>query len=248
MIMEDKRTEAEKCNAWLRKMPAFILCVFYCGGDGCYDDYVYEDFKRRVKEDYAPLVSKYLKSLEYNDTKQRKKTILSIISYFDEMFFVDNDYPTNYQHAIVNCCSRGFFKYCRIKIKYEDPRLFWFRKLIKEDISEVEICRMLLTCQELEEYEIGISLGHEYVKDENNYYRSELDKSLVNKHIEVLQEKIRLREEEISRKEQEDLDKELSGMDYRDYQDELKEESWFAMTEGMYGDYEGDIDMDKLGY
>ena len=37
-------------------------------------------------------------------------------------------------------------------------------------------------------------------------------------------------------------------MDYRDYQDELKEESWFAMTEGMYGDYEGDIDMDKLGY
>ena len=244
--MEDKRTEAEKCNGWLKKVSAFIYCVFYCGGEGYYDDYVYEDCKRRVKEDYAPLVSKCLKSLESSDKEQRKKAILSIINYFDVLYFKDSDYPTNYKFAI-DQCRKGYFKSPN-NINIEDPRLFWFRKLVKEEISGVEICRMLLTCQELEEYEIGISLGHEYVKDENNYYRSELDKSLVNKHIEVLQEKIRLREEEISRKEQEDLDKELSGMDYRDYQDELKEESWFAMTEGMYGDYEGDIDMDKLGY
>ena len=37
-------------------------------------------------------------------------------------------------------------------------------------------------------------------------------------------------------------------MDYREYRKELEEESWDAMTGGMYGDYDGDIDMDKLGY
>lgn len=31
--MEDKRTEAEKCNGWLRKMGAFVYCVFECNGD-----------------------------------------------------------------------------------------------------------------------------------------------------------------------------------------------------------------------
>ena len=243
MIMEDKRTEAEKCNGWLRKMSAFNFCVFYCCGEGGYDEDVYEDFKRRVKEDYSPWISKYLKSLESNDTKQRKKTILSIISYFDKKFFVDSDYPTNYQYAISNCCIRGFFKYCRIKIKYEDPRLFWFRKLIKEDISEVEICRMLLTCQELEEYEIGISLGQEYVEYMKDRL-SDLSMSLVNKHIGVLQEELNYRNKRGALADMDSMD----ITDYRDYIRELEEESWEAMTGGMYGDYDGDIDMDKLGY
>ena len=233
--MEDKRTEAEKCNRWLRGMYYLVLWSF-SGGYGRYgDDKDYEDFERDesrkyVKEKFETLVSKYLKMLESNDEEQRIFTIQRIIYQFEQAVGRLFDYDEIRERGI------------------KDPRIFWFRRLVKEDISVVEICRILLTCQELEDYEVGVTLGQEYVKDENNYYRSELDKSLVNKHIEVLREKIRLREEEISRKEQEELDKELSGMDYRDYQDELREESWFAMTEGMYGDYEGDIDMDKLGY
>ena len=235
MIMEDKRTEAEKCNRWLRGMYYLVLWS-NSGGYGRYgDDKDYEDFERDesrkyVKEKFETLVSKYLKMLESNDEEQRIFTIQSIIYHFKQDVGRLFDYDEIRERGI------------------KDPRIFWFRRLVKEDISVVEICRILLTCQEIEDYEVGVTLGQEYVKDENNYYHSELDKSLVNKHIEVLQEKIRLREEEISRKEQEELDKELSGMDYRDYQDELREESWFAMTEGMYGDYEGDIDMDKLGY
>lgn len=233
--MDDKRTEAEKCNRWLRGMYYLVLWSI-SGGYGRYgDDKDYEDFerdesKKYVKEKFETLVSKYLKMLESNDEEQRIFTIQSIIYHFKQDVGRLFDYDEIRKRGI------------------NDPRIFWYRRLVKEDISVVEICRILLTCQELEDYEVGVTLGQEYVKDENNYYRSEQDKSLVNKHIEVLQEKIRLREEEISRKEQEELDKELSGMDYRDYQDELREESWFAMTEGMYGDYEGDIDMDKLGY
>jgi hypothetical protein len=155
---------------------------------------------------------------------------------------VDSDYPTNYQYAISNCCIRGFFKYCRIKIKYEDPRLFWFRKLIKEDISEVEICRMLLTCQELEEYEIGISLGQEYVEYMKDRL-SDLSMSLVNKHIGVLQEELNYRNKRGALADMDSMD----ITDYRDYIRELEEESWEAMTGDMYGDYDGDIDMDKLG-
>ena len=235
MIMNDKRTEAEKCHRWLRGMYYLALWSF-SGGYGRYgDEKNYEDFERDesrkyVKEKFETLVSKYLKILESNDGEQRIFTIQSIIYQFKQDVGRLFDYDEIRERGI------------------KDPRIFWYRRLVKEDISVVEICRILLTCQELEDYEVGVTLGQEYIKDENNFYRSELDKSLVNKHIEVLQEKIRLREEEISRKEQEELDKELSGMDYRDYQDELREESWFAMTEGMYGDYEGDIDMDKLGY
>ena len=233
--MKDKRTEVEKCNGWLRGMYYLVLWSI-SGGYGRYgDDKDYEDFERDesrkyVKEKFETLVSKYLKMLKSNDKEQRIFTIQSIIYHFKQDVGRLFDYDEIRERGI------------------KDPRFFWFRRLVKEDISVVEICRILLTCQELEDYEVGVTLGQEYVKDENNYYRSELDKSLVNKHIEVLQEKIRLREDEISRKEQEELDKELSGKDYRDYQDELREESWFAMTEGMYGDYEGDIDMDKLGY
>ena len=235
MIVEDKRTEAEKCNGWLRGM-YYLALWSISGGYGRYgDDKDYEDFERDesrkyVKEKFETLVSKYLKMLESNDGEQRIFTIQSIIYQFEQAVGRLFDYDEIRERGI------------------KDPRIFWYRRLVKEDISVVEICRILLTCQELEDYEVGVTLGQEYVKDENNYYRSELDKSLVNKHIEVLQEKIRLREEEISRKEQEELDKELSGMDYRDSRDELREESWFAMTEGMNGDYEGDIDMDKLGY
>lgn len=122
--------------------------------------------------------------------------------------------------------------------------MFWFRKLVKEDISEVEICRMLLTCQELGEYKIGISLGQEYVENVEKYHRSELLKSLVNKHIEILKEELHL-------SELHDFSADMDCMDitdYRDYRKELAEESWEAMTGGMYGDYDGDIDMDKLGY
>lgn len=233
--MDYNRTEAEKCNGWLRGM-YYLALWSISGGYGRYgDDKDYEDFERDesrkyVKEKYETLVSKYLKMLESNDGEQRIFTIQSIIYHFKQDVGRLFDYDEIRERGI------------------KDPRIFWFRRLVKEDISVVEICRILLTCQELEDYEVGVTLGQEYVKDENNYYRSELDKSLVNKHIEVLQEKIRLREEEISRKEHEELDKELSGMDYRDSRDELREESWFAMTEGMYGDYEGDIDMDKLGY
>lgn len=83
--MEDKRTEEEKCNGWLRKMGAFILYIY---GDGAeyYEDYEYEDSMKYVKDNYAPLVSQYLKSLESNDIEQKKDTILSIIHYFDEFF------------------------------------------------------------------------------------------------------------------------------------------------------------------
>ena len=233
--MDYNRTEAEKCNGWLRGM-YYLALWSISGGYGRYgDDKDYEDFERDesrkyVKEKYETLVSKYLKMLESNDEEQRIFTIQSIIYQFEQAVGRLFDYDEIRERGI------------------KDPRIFWFRRLVKEDISVVEICRILLTCQELEDYEVGVTLGQEYVKDENNYYRSELDKSLVNKHIEVLQEKIRLREEEISRKDQEELDKELSGMDYRDSRDELREESWIAMTEGMNGDYEGDIDMDKLGY
>ena len=233
--MDYNRTEAEKCNGWLRGMYYLALWSISGGYRRYGDDKDYEDFERDesrkyVKEKYETLVSKYLKMLESNDGEQRIFTIQCIIYHFKQDVGRLFDYDEIRERGI------------------KDPRIFWFRRLVKEDISVVEICRILLTCQELEDYEVGVTLGQEYVKDENNYYRSELDKSLVNKHIEVLQEKIRLREEEISRKEQEELDKELSGMDYRDSRDELREESWFAMTEGMNGDYEGDIDMDKLGY
>lgn len=240
--MEDKRIEAEKCNRWLRKMGAFVYCVFYCGGEGYYDDDIYDYHRIRVKEEFSLLVSKYLKSLESSDKEQRKETILSIINYFDVLYFKDSDYPTNYQYAIGQC-RKGYFKSPN-NIKIEDPRLFWFRKLVKEDISVVEICRMLLTCQELGEFEIGISLGQEYVEYMEKRLHSELSMSLVNKHIEVLQEELNLRNERDALADMDSMD----ITDYRDYIRELEEESWDAMTDGMYGDYDGDIDMDKLGY
>lgn len=40
----------------------------------------------------------------------------------------------------------------------------------------------------------------------------------------------------------------MSISDYRDSLRELEEDSWEAMTGGMYGDYDGDVDMEKLGY
>ena len=243
--MEDKRTEAEKCNGWLKKVSAFIYCVFYCGGEGYYDVCVYEDCMRRVKEDYAPLVSKYVESLESRDKEQRKEAILSIIYYFDVLFFKDSDYPTNYKFAIGQC-RKGYFKSPN-NINIEDPRLFWFRKLVKEDISGVEICRMLLTCQELEEYEIGISLGQEYVRNNKKCLSAELSISLVNKHIEVLQKELRDRIEYEDREDLENMNS-MSISDYRDYLRELEEDSREAMTGGLYDDYDGDIDMDKLGF
>ena len=183
--MEDKRTEAEKCNGWLRKMSVFVYCVFDCEGDHPNDHEIVDYYKDYVKEHYAPLVSKYLKSLESNDTEQRKETILDIISHFDMNFLEESDYPWDYKSVIKKRRKDYCNMRCRYKlIKIEDPRMFWFRKLIKEDISEVEICRMLLTCQELEEYEIGISLGQEYVEYMKDRL-SDLSMSLVNKHIGV---------------------------------------------------------------
>ena len=239
--MEDKRTETEKCNGWLRKMAAYNLCI-YCKGEGYYEDYEFDECKKYVKEKYSPLVSKYLKSLESNDAVQRKDTILSIINYFDAKFFEDKDYPANYQF-VIRQCEKGFF-ISPNKIRPEDPRIFWFRKLVKEDISGVEICRILLTCQELEEFEMGISLGQEFIENGEKYIHSDSAESLVNKHIEILQEKLQLR------KRYEDL-ADIDCMDitdYRDYRKELEEEYWEAMTGGMYDDFDGDIDMDKLGY
>ena len=40
----------------------------------------------------------------------------------------------------------------------------------------------------------------------------------------------------------------MSISDYRDYLRELEEDSREAMTGGLYDDYDGDIDMDKLGF
>lgn len=244
--MEDNRTEAEKCNRWLRIIGTIYYCVYDCGGTS--PDYdVIEYYKNHIKEQLSPLVSKYLKSLESNDTNQRKKTILNIINQFDMEFCDGSDYPWDYKYVTEKNRKDNCFFYCRYKLfGIEDPRMFWFRKLIKEDISEVEICRMLLTCQELGEYEIGISLGQEYVENKGNNH-SELLISLVNKHIEVLQEELRARKEYEDREYMEDINS-MSISDYRDYRRELEEESWDAMTGGMYGDYEGDIDMDNLGY
>lgn len=234
--MEDKRTEEEKCNGWLRKVGALYYCIHYCDGKWERDDEVCNVYIGKVKEKYDPLVSKYLKSIEAKNQEQKKESILSIINYLD--FYMDKDYPWNYQFMISQ------FKKGYNKIRLEDPRMFWFRKLVKEDISGVEICRMLLTCLELKEYEIGISLGQEYVENAGKYYRSELSKSLVNKHIEVLQEELHLSELHDNSADMDYMD----ITDYRDYRKELEEESWETMTGGMYGDYDGDIDMDKFGY
>ena len=89
MIMEDKRTEAEKCNRWLRGMYYLVLWS-NSGGYGRYgDDKDYEDFERDesrkyVKEKFETLVSKYLKMLESNDEEQRIFTIQSIIYHFNQ--------------------------------------------------------------------------------------------------------------------------------------------------------------------
>ena len=238
--MEDKRTETEKCNGWLRKMAAFILYIYEYGA-GYYEDYEWELSKKYVKENYAPLVTKYLKSLESN-VEQRMDTILSIIHYFDTKFFEDKDYLNNYLN-VRSQCEKGYFTK-PYKISLEDPRIFWFRKLVKEDISGVEIGRMLLTCQELGEYNIGISLGQQFVEYMEKYRPSELAIPLVNKHIEILQEELRLRKR---LDDSEDMDC-MDITDYRDYRKELEEEYWEAMTGGMYDDSDGDIDMDKLGY
>jgi hypothetical protein len=236
--MEDKRTEIERCNRWLRKSGALYYCIYYCDSKWQRDDEICNDYIGKVKEKYGPLVSKYLKSFETNDQKQRKELILSIINCLDADFFMDIDYPMNYQFMIRQY-EKGYNK-----IRLEDPRIFWFRKLVKEDISEVEICRMLLTCLELTEYEIGISLGQEYVECMEKRLHSELLMTLVNKHIEVLQEELNLRKE---RDALADIDC-MDITDYRDYRKELEEESFDTMIGGMYGDDEGDIDMDKLGY
>lgn len=239
IIMEDKRTETEKCNAWLRKMAAFILYIYEYGAE-YYEDYEWDHSKKYVKENYAPLVTKYLKSLESN-VEQRKDTILSIIHFFDAKFFADKDYLHNYLKARSQCEEGCFTK--PYKIRLEDPRIFWFRKLVKEDISGVEIGRMLLTCQEIGEFEIGISLGHEYIENGEKYFQSDWSVSLVNKHIEILQEELRLR-----KRLDDSVDMNCMDIaDCRDYRKELEEESWDAMTGGMY-DSDGDIDMDKLGY
>lgn len=238
IIMEDKRTETEECNAWLRKMAAFNLYI-YDDGAGYYEDYEWEHSKKYAKENYAPLVTKYLDSFEFN---KKKEAILSAIYFFDTKLFKDKDYPANYQY-LRSQCEKGYFTK-PYKICLEDPRIFWFRKLVKEDISGVEIGRMLLTCQELGEYEFGISLGQQYVEYMEKYRPSELSTSLVRKHIEILQEKLRLR-----KRNDDSLDMDCMDIsDYRDYRKELEEESWDAMTGGMYDDSDGDIDMDKLGY
>lgn len=236
--MEDKRTESEKCNVWLRKSGALYYCIYYCNGKWSYDEDVCNAYIGKVKEKYAPLVSKYLKTIESNDKELIKETILSIIHYLDADFFMDKDYPLNYQFMISQC-KKGYNK-----IRFEDPRIFWFRKLVKEDISGVAICRMLLTCQELGEYELGISLGHQYVENVKKYHLSELSISLVNKHIEILQEELNIKNERDALTVIDSMD----IMDNKEYRKELEEESWDAMTGGMYGDCDGDIDMDKLGY
>ena len=169
------------------------------------------------------MVSKYLKTIESNDKELINETILSIIHYLDADFFMDKDYPLNYQFMISQC-KKGYHK-----IRFEDPRIFWFKKL---------------TCQELGEYELGISLGHQYVENVEKYHLSELSISLVNKHIEILQEALNTKNERDALTVIDSMD----IMDYREYRKELEEESWDAMTGGMYGDYDGDIDMDKLGY
>ena len=64
---------------------------------------------------------------------------------------------------------------------------------------------MLLTCQELGEYEMGISLGQEYIEYMEKRLRSELLMSLVNKHIEVLQEELRARIEYEDREDRENM-------------------------------------------
>ena len=238
--MEDKRTETEKCNGWLRKMVAFNLYI-YDEGAGYYEDYEWEQSKKYANENYAPLVAKYLKSFESN-VEQRKDTILSIIHYFDTKFFEDKDYLNNYLSERCKCEKGYYIKPYNISL--EDPRIFWFQKLVKEDISGVEIGRMLLTCQELGEYNIGISLGQQYVEYVEKYRSSELSISLVKKHIEILQEELRLRKKNEDSAEMDCMD----ITDYRDYRKELEEESWEAMTGGMYDDSDGDIDMDKLGY
>lgn len=45
--MEDKRTEAEKCNGWLRKMGAFAYCVFECDGDFPNDYEMFDYYKKK---------------------------------------------------------------------------------------------------------------------------------------------------------------------------------------------------------
>ena len=246
--MEKKVTEAEKCNGWLRKMGAFAYCVFECDGDFPNDYEMFDYYIEKVKEHDGPLVSKYLKSLESNDTKQRKEAILEIICHFDMVYFKNDNYRWDYESVIKKRRKNYCNMRCRYKnIRIEDPRMFWFRKLVEEDISEIEICRMLLTCQELGEYEIGISLGQEYVKKNEIHLISELSNTLVNKHIEVLQEKLRARIEYEDREDMENMNS-MSISDYRDSLRELEEDSWEAMTGGMYGDYDGDVDMEKLGY
>ena len=79
----------------------------------------------------------------------------------------------------------------------------------------------------------------------DKHYRSELLISLVNKHIEVLQRELNIRNKSDAL---DVMDDSMYNSDYREYRRELEEESWEAMTEGMYGDYDGDIDMEKLGY
>jgi hypothetical protein len=89
MIVEEKRTEAEKCNGWLRGM-YYLALWSISGGYGRYgDDKDYEDFERDesrkyVKEKFETLVSKYLKMLESNDEEQRIFTIQSIIYQFKQ--------------------------------------------------------------------------------------------------------------------------------------------------------------------
>ena len=228
--MEEKRTEAEKCNGWLRKMGAFAYCVFECDGDFPNDYEMFDYYIEKVKEHDGPLVSKYLKSLESNDTKQRKEAILEIICHFDMVYFKNDNYRWDYESVI----KKRRKNYCNMRCRYKNIRI-------------VEICRMLLTCQELGEYEIGISLGQEYVKKNEIHLSSELSNTLVNKHIEVLQEKLRARIEYEDREDMENMNS-MSISDYRDSLRELEEDSWEAMTGGMYGDYDGDVDMEKLGY
>jgi hypothetical protein len=46
----------------------------------------------------------------------------------------------------------------------------------------------------------------------------------------------------------EDLD-DLDDYDYEYEQEELKRDTWFALTDGQYGDYPGyDVDYDEFGF